>query len=164
MVNMNRILLAEDNDDLRELITDFLSEHGFDVYAAVDGEDAWEAVQTTRYQLVLLDVMMPGMDGFTLCRKIRGTGIGAGAFPDSACAGRRSAAWIRTWGRRLHIETIFSGGASCQMSGCIGTLSVRNAGGTAKRSVEKRKTAAVFLRWTAGRTAVAGFPPFILFL
>ena len=53
MVNMNRILLAEDNDDLRELITDFLSEHGFDVYAAVDGEDAWEAVQTTRYQLVL---------------------------------------------------------------------------------------------------------------
>lgn len=71
MVNMNRILLAEDNDDLRELITDFLSEHGFDVYVAVDGEDAWEAVQTTRYQLVLLDVMMPGMDGFTLCRKIR---------------------------------------------------------------------------------------------
>lgn len=71
MVNMNRILLAEDNDDLRELITDFLSEHGFDVHAAVDGEDAWEAVQTTRYQLVLLDVMMPGMDGFTLCRKIR---------------------------------------------------------------------------------------------
>ena len=122
MVNMNRILLAEDNDDLRELITDFLSEHGFDVYAAVDGEDAWEAVQTTRYQLVLLDVMMPG--------------IGASAFPDSACAGRRSAAWIRTWGRRLHIETIFFAGASCQMSGCIGTLSVRNAGGTAKRSVE----------------------------
>ena len=71
MVNMNRILLAEDNDDLRELITDFLSEHGFDVYAAVDGEDAWEAVQTTRYQLVLLDVMMPGMDGYELTKRIR---------------------------------------------------------------------------------------------
>ena len=68
---MNRILLAEDNDDLRELITDFLSEHGFDVYAAVDGEDAWEAVQTTRYQLVLLDVMMPGMDGYELTKRIR---------------------------------------------------------------------------------------------
>ena len=37
MVNMNRILLAEDYDDLRELITDFLYEHGFDVYAVVDG-------------------------------------------------------------------------------------------------------------------------------
>ena len=73
MVNMNRILLAEDNDDLRELITDFLSEHGFDVYAAVDGEDAWEAVQTTRYQLVLLDVMMPGLDGIRTTLKVRET-------------------------------------------------------------------------------------------
>ena len=68
---MNRILLAEDNDNLRELITDFLSEHGFEVDAAADGEEAWEAVQTKSYQLILLDVMLPGMDGFTLCRKIR---------------------------------------------------------------------------------------------
>ena len=37
---MNRILLAEDNDNLRELITDFLSEHGFEVDAAADGEEA----------------------------------------------------------------------------------------------------------------------------
>ena len=71
MVNMNRILLAEDNDDLRELITDFLSEHGFDVYAVVDGEDAWEAVQTTRYQLVLLDVMMPDRNGYEVCHILR---------------------------------------------------------------------------------------------
>lgn len=68
---MNRILLAEDNDNLRELITDFLSGHGFEVDAAADGEEAWEAIQTNSYQLILLDVMMPGMDGFTLCRKIR---------------------------------------------------------------------------------------------
>ena len=68
---MRRILLAEDNDNLRELITDFLSEHGFEVDAAADGEAAWEAVQTKSYQIILLDVMMPGMDGFTLCKKIR---------------------------------------------------------------------------------------------
>ena len=68
---MRRILLAEDNDNLRELITDFLSEHGFEVDATADGEAAWEAVQTKNYQLILLDVMMPGMDGFTLCKKIR---------------------------------------------------------------------------------------------
>ena len=123
MVNMNRILLAEDNDDLRELITDFLSEHGFDVYAVVDGEDAWEAVQTTRYQLVLLDVMMPGMDGFTLCRKIRE---------------RESVPVLFLTARVLEEDQLrgYELGASCQMSGCIGTLSVRNAGGTAKRSVE----------------------------
>lgn len=68
---MKRILLAEDNNNLRELITDFLSEHGFEVDAAADGETAWEAAQTRNYQLILLDVMMPGMDGFTLCKKIR---------------------------------------------------------------------------------------------
>lgn len=68
---MRRILLAEDNDDLRELVTDFLTEHDFEVDATADGIEAWEAAQTKRYQLILLDVMMPGMDGFTLCKKIR---------------------------------------------------------------------------------------------
>ncbi len=120
------------------------------LYAVVDGEDAWGSPQTTRYQLVLLDVMMPGMDGFTL-QKNPGTESVPVLFPDSACAGRRSAAWIRTWGRRLHIENHFLCGCFCQMSGCIGTLSVRNAGGTAKKVCGNMKTAAVFLRWTAGR-------------
>ena len=70
---MNRILLAEDNDNLRELITDFLSEHEYEVDAVADGEDAWEMVLTKSYQLILLDVMMPGMDGLEMCRKIRET-------------------------------------------------------------------------------------------
>lgn len=68
---MKRILLAEDNDHMRELIGDFLGGNGFDVDAKPDGLQAWEAFQTENYQLVLLDVMMPEMDGFTLCRKIR---------------------------------------------------------------------------------------------
>lgn len=68
---MKRILLAEDNAHMRELIQDYLSENGFEVDAEPDGLKAWEAVQTRDYHLVLLDVMMPEMDGFTLCRKIR---------------------------------------------------------------------------------------------
>lgn len=56
---------------MRELIQDFLSENGFEVDAKADGLQAWEAIQTKDYHLVLLDVMMPEMDGFTLCRKIR---------------------------------------------------------------------------------------------
>lgn len=56
---------------MRELIQDFLSENGFEVDARANGLQAWEAIQTKDYDLVLLDVMMPGMDGFTLCRKIR---------------------------------------------------------------------------------------------
>lgn len=68
---MKRILLAEDNEHMRELIQDFLSENEFEVDAKADGLQAWEAIQTRQYHLVLLDVMMPEMDGFTLCQKIR---------------------------------------------------------------------------------------------
>lgn len=69
---MKRILLAEDNNNLRELITDYLSANEIEVDACENGDVAWEHFQTNQYDLVLLDIMMPGMDGFELCKKIRG--------------------------------------------------------------------------------------------
>lgn len=68
---MIRILLAEDNDSLRELVHDYLVRNGFEVEAKADGLSAWEVLQERDFQLVLLDVMMPEMDGFELCRRIR---------------------------------------------------------------------------------------------
>ncbi len=68
---MKRILLAEDNANMRELVCDYLSANGYEVDAAANGESAWEMVQTRDYDLALLDVMMPQMDGFTLCKKMR---------------------------------------------------------------------------------------------
>lgn len=68
---MIRILLAEDNDSLRELVHDYLVRNGFEVEAKADGLSAWEALQERDFQLVLLDVMMPELDGFELCRRIR---------------------------------------------------------------------------------------------
>lgn len=68
---MKKILLAEDNDDLRELIEDYLSENDFEVCTAEDGQAAWEIFQEETFDLILLDVMMPRMDGFELCKKIR---------------------------------------------------------------------------------------------
>lgn len=68
---MKKILLAEDNDNLRELSADFLIANGYEVTACEDGLMAWEAVQENRYDLIFLDVMMPEMDGFELCKKIR---------------------------------------------------------------------------------------------
>lgn len=65
------LLLAEDHANLRELVQDYLSASGFEVDAAGDGLEAWQAVQSRDYDMILLDVMMPGMDGFELCRKIR---------------------------------------------------------------------------------------------
>ncbi|MCC8150408.1 MAG: response regulator transcription factor [Lachnospiraceae bacterium] len=68
---MKRILLAEDNTNMSELIHDYLCANGFEVDLAADGQEAWEMFQTQDYHLVLLDVMMPRMNGFTLCQKIR---------------------------------------------------------------------------------------------
>ena len=66
-----KILLAEDHDNLREIIEDYLIGHGYVVESFDNGEDAYYSFLTESYDLVLLDVMMPKMDGFTLCKKIR---------------------------------------------------------------------------------------------
>lgn len=66
-----KILLAEDHDNLREIIEDYLVVHGYVVESFDNGEDAYYSFLTESYDLVLLDVMMPKMDGFTLCKKIR---------------------------------------------------------------------------------------------
>lgn len=68
---MFRILLAEDNDNLREVVTDYLTGQGYEVDGRADGAGALEAFYENRYQLVLLDVMMPKMNGFEVCRRIR---------------------------------------------------------------------------------------------
>lgn len=68
---MYRILLAEDNDNLREVVTDYLTGQGYKVDGRADGAGALEAFYENRYQLVLLDVMMPKMNGFEVCRRIR---------------------------------------------------------------------------------------------
>ena len=68
---MYRILLAEDNDNLREVVTDYLTGQGYEVDGRADGAGALEAFYENCYQLVLLDVMMPKMNGFEVCRRIR---------------------------------------------------------------------------------------------
>ena len=68
---MKKILLAEDNDSLREVVSDYLCDKGFDIVQAADGLEAWDKFMQEKFDLVLLDVMMPGMDGFELCKKIR---------------------------------------------------------------------------------------------
>ena len=66
-----KILLAEDDLNLGMLLVDFLDAEGFEVKLCRDGEIALKAFQKETYDLCLLDVMMPKMDGFTLCREIR---------------------------------------------------------------------------------------------
>jgi two-component system phosphate regulon response regulator PhoB len=65
------VLLAEDDPDVRELIERKLALDGMDVVSVADGLSALTAARTSRPDLVLLDVMMPGMNGLELCEALR---------------------------------------------------------------------------------------------
>jgi DNA-binding response OmpR family regulator len=65
------ILVAEDEADIRNLLKIGLEEAGYSVIAAANGKEAWDALQSHPIQLAVLDVVMPGLDGFSLLRKIR---------------------------------------------------------------------------------------------
>ena len=70
-VSHGRILVVEDDDDLRALVSNRLVEAGFDVATATSGPDALEMVAEAVPDLVLLDVMLPGLDGIEVCRRLR---------------------------------------------------------------------------------------------
>lgn len=66
-----RVLLVEDDDGLREIITDYFENDGFAVDGTQDGLKALELWEEDKYDLALLDIMLPGIDGFSLCRRFR---------------------------------------------------------------------------------------------
>ncbi len=66
-----RVLVVEDETDLRELLTYNLNDQGYEVMSASDGLDGWTQYQQFQPHLVLLDVMLPGLSGTEVCRRIR---------------------------------------------------------------------------------------------
>jgi two-component system OmpR family response regulator len=69
-----QLLLVDDDDNLRSMLDAALSHNGFDVTALDNGRDALEVVKALRPGLVVLDVMMPDLDGFEVCRRLRAEG------------------------------------------------------------------------------------------
>ena len=65
------ILVVDDNSDNVEILRAFLTSRGFSVEAAADGRSALARMEEIKPDLVLLDVMMPGMDGWEVCRVIK---------------------------------------------------------------------------------------------
>jgi DNA-binding response OmpR family regulator len=66
-----RILVVEDDEGSRELVTSILTDAGYEVEAAEDGIAALARVPAVRPDLVLLDLMMPGLDGYEVCRRLK---------------------------------------------------------------------------------------------
>lgn len=68
---MYKILVVEDENILREVITDYLIAEGYQVLEAADGEKALELFQSNSVDLVILDIVLPKIDGWSVCRRIR---------------------------------------------------------------------------------------------
>ncbi|MFQ2173719.1 response regulator transcription factor [Aeromonas rivipollensis] len=65
------ILIVDDSQALTDTLTEYLGRAGFEVRTACDGEAMWQQVRQGMPDLVILDVMLPGDDGFTLCSQLR---------------------------------------------------------------------------------------------
>ncbi|CAM3155640.1 response regulator transcription factor [Filibacter tadaridae] len=70
-----KILIVDDEESIRTLLEYNLEQAGFDTVAAVDGEDAVSKVETENPDLILLDLMLPKMDGIDVCKTIRKKGL-----------------------------------------------------------------------------------------
>lgn len=68
-----RLLIVEDDRLLAEAVSDYFENKGWDTVTAYDGETALETAGEESFQMILLDVMLPGMDGFAVCRRLRET-------------------------------------------------------------------------------------------
>jgi len=66
-----RILIIDDNDDSNQIFTHLLQKEGYQVTLAKNGDEGFEKIAQSRPDLILLDVMLPGINGFEVCRRIK---------------------------------------------------------------------------------------------
>ena len=75
MVNKQKILIVDDDEAIAELVSLYLAKECFDTMMVHDGEKALVAFDTYHPNLVLLDLMLPGIDGYQVCREIRARAV-----------------------------------------------------------------------------------------
>ena len=68
---MNKIMVIDDDSNIRELIRLILKKEGFEVLEAIDGVDALAKLENSKVDLIILDIMMPNMDGWGFCKEAR---------------------------------------------------------------------------------------------
>ena len=77
---MHKILLLEDDANLNDTVAEFLEENGYTVVPVYDGYEAQEKLYETRFDLLLLDINVPGIDGLELLKESREEGVGTPAI------------------------------------------------------------------------------------
>ncbi len=68
---MKKVLVVDDEENIREVVREYLELNGYEAYEASDGIEALELVKSTQLDCVILDVMMPRLDGFSTCKQIK---------------------------------------------------------------------------------------------
>ena len=75
MIGKQKILIVDDDENIAELISLYLTKECFDTKMVYNGEDALAAFDTYQPNLILLDLMLPGIDGYQVCREIRAKSV-----------------------------------------------------------------------------------------
>src|SRR5260370_33090546 len=73
MDRARHLLIVDDDVGIRALLSDFLARHGYRVSAAQNGAGMMQRLRAAQIDLIILDIMMPGEDGLSLCRRVNGT-------------------------------------------------------------------------------------------
>ena len=71
MRNAPHVLVVDDDREIRDLLARFLRRHGYRIETAADGREMFAALGAGRFDLIVLDLMLPGEDGLSLCRRVR---------------------------------------------------------------------------------------------
>jgi len=71
MTNSDHVLVVDDDAEIRNLLREYLQKNGYRVTAVAEGKGMWMTIDAGRVDIVVLDLMLPGEDGLTLCRNLR---------------------------------------------------------------------------------------------
>jgi two-component system OmpR family response regulator len=71
MANQEHVLIVDDDAEIRDLLREYFQANGYRTTAVADGKGLWAQLKTSQPDLVILDVMLPGEDGISLCRTLR---------------------------------------------------------------------------------------------
>jgi DNA-binding response OmpR family regulator len=148
-----RILIVDDDATVREILSRYLVREGYDVDRAGDGEAALERTQTHPPDLILLDLMLPGISGLDVCRRVRRT-TGVPIIMLTA----RGEENERVFGLRLGADDYVVKPFSPREVTARVTSVLRRANGTAKRDVESIAAGELQLDLRARTATIAGEP------